>query len=67
LYVLQFVFQGFTGGQWLKKKQQAEESKNDVELVSIQRSYSLKGSVSLPHIGDTTNVAHCSTQIPTTK
>ncbi|XP_021916917.1 syntaxin-17 isoform X2 [Zootermopsis nevadensis] len=41
---------GFTGGQLLKKKQQAEGGKNDVELTNIRRSSNLRGSVSLPHL-----------------
>lgn len=61
------LFQGFTGGQLLKKKQEAEQSKSDVELVNIQRSYNLKGSVSLPHISDTKNIADSNTEIPAAK
>lgn len=60
-------FIGFTGGQLLKKKQEAEQSKSDVELVNIQRSYNLKGSVSLPHICDAKNIADCNTEISATK
>jgi hypothetical protein len=65
--VLCFFFQGFTGGKLLKKKREAEESKSDVELVDIQRSYNLKGSVSLPHICDTKSIANCNTEIATTE
>lgn len=43
-------FIGFAGGQLLKKKQQAEASKSDIELVNIERSCNLKGSLSLPYI-----------------
>ncbi|GFG32574.1 hypothetical protein Cfor_04710 [Coptotermes formosanus] len=50
LAALSCGFIGFAGGRLLKKKQQAEESKSDVELVNIERSCNLKGSVSLPHI-----------------
>jgi hypothetical protein len=67
LYEFGFVFQGFTGGQLLKKKRQQEASKKDVELVGMQHSYHLKGSVSLPHICDTENGAYCNAEIPTTK
>jgi hypothetical protein len=58
-----FLLQGFTGGQLLKKKQEAEQSKSDVELVNIN----LKGSVSLPHICDTKNTADCNTKLSATK
>jgi len=43
-------FIGFAGGQLLKRKQQAEASKSDIELVNIERSCNLKGSLSLQHI-----------------
>lgn len=62
-----FRFQGFTGGHLLKKKQESEQSKSDVELLNIQRSYNLKGSVSLPHICDTKNIADYNTEVPATK
>lgn len=50
LAALSCGFIGYAGGQLLKKKQQAEESKSDIELVNIERSCNLKGSFSLPHI-----------------
>ncbi|XP_069671492.1 syntaxin-17 [Periplaneta americana] len=58
---------GFTGGQFLKRKQQAAEGGNDIELVDIHRSYNLKGSVSLPHIGESKNSAQSNTEVPNTK
>jgi hypothetical protein len=49
LYFFWFVFQGFASGQLLKKKQEVKASKSDVELVNMERSCNLKGSLSLPH------------------
>lgn len=46
-------FIGFAGAQFLKKKQLTEASKSDVELVNVERSCNLQGSLPLPHVHGT--------------
>jgi hypothetical protein len=58
-----FFLLGLAGGQLLRKKQEAEQSNSDVELVNIQRAYNMKGSVSLPHISDTQSAGDCSSEM----
>ena len=58
---------GFTGGQFLKKKQQTE-GKNEMELVDVKQTSNIKGSVSLPLLSDSqTNSNSKNTYVPATE